>query len=362
MDPHRVASQYMEFDFHSVGSPPSRALLVQRDGTFYLGRRYTIYRSQDDGVTWSHVATIPPSVSRRVVGASRLAGRLMRYEVRAMASLSDGAHVAATREGVYYAKAGDSIMSPSTLDEQGQKPSPPMAMTLGPSDRVIWGEYNTKKNHNLPIRLFVSDDGGKTYQVAHVFRAGSVRHIHSLIYDSAHQHYWVLAGDTDQECGIGRLSADLQDFTWIGRGDQQFRAAAAMDCGDFLLYGMDSGHEMNAVMRFHKASGRVERLRELDGCCIYACRFGDLYVLSTAVTHSGMNKSHRAALWISRGGEQWQQVLTAKKDRWHPTYFQYGTFVLPRGQSDNATMLFSGQALNSMGGKAFVANVRQSPG
>ena len=73
-----------------------------------------------------------------------------------------------------------------------------------------------------------------------------------------------------------------------------------------------------------------------------------------------MNLSDHAALWISRGGEQWHKVLNAQKDRWHPTYFQYGTFVLPRGESDNETLLFNGQALNGLGGKAYVANIRQT--
>jgi hypothetical protein len=71
------------------------------------------------------------------------------------------------------------------VDEGGQPLSPPMTITVGPGDRIIWGEYNSAFMHNLPIRIYVSDDGGRSYQVARVFERGDILHVHSLVYDAA---------------------------------------------------------------------------------------------------------------------------------------------------------------------------------
>jgi len=355
-----------ELSLRHVTLRPARALLAQADGTLYLGRNLDIYRSTDGGQSWQRVMRLPCSLARRVAQSSRLACRLLRHEVRALASLPDGGYVASNRRGVFYAEATPTrftsehppmVMSPSRLGASCGEVFPPMTMTVGPGDRVIWGEYNSKTNHRLPIRIFISEDRGRSYEVARVFEAGSILHIHNLVYDSGLSHYWVLAGDHEHEPGIGRLSADLKDFDWLVKGDQQYRAVEVFDFGDHLIYGMDSERAPNAVMRLDKATGRVERLQEIDGSCIYACRFGGLYVLSTTVEPSRVNHSTTAGLWVSRDGDRWQRVLRVEKDFWHPVYFQYGSLVLPRGASEQETIFFSGQALKGFDGRACVAQL-----
>jgi hypothetical protein len=344
-------------DLLPVACRPARALLARRDGTLYLGRRLRIYRSTDDGRSWNHVVDVPRRFTRRLAEFSRLTSRLLRHEVKALGVLSDGTHVACDREGVFYARPGDKLMSRSAVDDEGRSYKPPMTITVGPGDRVVWGEYNSKTAHNLPIRLYVSEDHGKSFQVARVFEGGSILHVHNIVYDDKRGHYWVLTGDHGHQPGIGRLSADLKDFEWLVRGEQRFRAVEVFDFGDHFIYGTDSEKEPNAVIRLDKASGRSDRLQELDGSCIYACRFGGLYAITTTVEVSQVNHSRNASIWISRDGEHWSRILTARKDRWHTVYFQFGSFVLPRGASDKEVLLFSGQALEEFDGRAFVARV-----
>ena len=68
-------------------------------------------------------------------------GRLLRQEVRALVVLSDGACVAANRQGVFHCRPGDRVMRPSRWEEDGTAPMPPMRIGTGPDDRVLWGEY-----------------------------------------------------------------------------------------------------------------------------------------------------------------------------------------------------------------------------
>lgn len=330
-----------------------RILSVSRGGDIYLSRGYSILHSADNGRSWKLRCSMPQSALRRIASCSRLASRLLRHEVKALGVTSDGTLIASNREFVYFAAPGDTMMNPARVDDDGQRLAPPMTITIGPGDRVLWGEYNSRTAHGLPVRLFVSEDRGRSYRIARVFEGGSILHLHNLQFDERLRCYWVLAGDHNHEPGIGRLSEDLREFEWMAKGEQRFRAVQVFDFGDSLIYGTDTEREKNAVIRFDKASARVERLQELDGSCIYGTRFGGVYALSTSIEVSSVNLSREAGLWISRDGEHWTRVFSAIKDRWHPIYFQFGSIVLPRGEIDSETIYFSGQALSGIDGRAF---------
>ncbi len=334
-----------------------RALLVLPDGTFYIGRGQAIYRSTDDGRTWKLAARLPTSLVRRGLAHIRLACRLLRHEVKAMAVLSNGALVACNRQGVYHAAPRGHTMLPSKITCDGPPAKPPMTLNVGPGDRVTWGEYNSKTGHGLPIRIFVSEDAGAHYRAVHTSAGGDVLHVHSVFFDTQLGHYWVLTGDFDNEPGIGKLAADFSHFEWLARGRQQFRAVEVFDCGPFFVYGTDTQLEENHIVRLNKADATLETLQKTDGSCIYACRFGGLYVLSTSVEPSSINPSETASLWVSGDGIEWNEVYSAEKDSWHPVYFQFGSLVLPRGGSERETVLLSGQALRGIDGNVIVADI-----
>jgi len=333
-----------------------RVLYVQPDGTIYMSRRYRIYRSTDDGKNWTEGTAMPCPLGRRLAQPSRLACRLLRHEVRALVVLSDGTCVASNRDGIFHAPPGHRLMSRSRTPDHEIAPRPPMTIALGPGDRVLWGEYCSNPERRQ-VRLYVSQDAGRSFEVGHVFPTGEIRHVHNIVYDETLDQYWVLTGDFGGEAGIGLLSADQADFEWVARGTQEYRAVCVFSFSDSLVYGTDTEKEANAVMRLDKATGRVQRIVELEGSCIYACRFGGLYALSTTVEPSTVNLSKDAALWFSRDGERWAKVFTAPKDRWHPKYFQYGSLVLPHGASNREVITFSGQALRGLDGQTMVGSL-----
>jgi len=337
-------------------SPPIRALLASADGSLYCGRHGRIYRSPNEGGRWSLRCAIPREPLRRIAEFSRLACRLLRHEIRAAQTLRDGTVVAATRQGLWFAAPGDQRMHRSRVEAARGRPfSPPMTLTLGPAGRILWGEYNSSYRHGLPVNLYVSDDAGRSFAVARTLEPGSTLHVHNLLYDAAADGYWVFTGDYDDEPGIGWLSGDLARFEWVAKGRQEYRLVEAFDFGDCLLYATDTHLEPNAIIRFHKATGRAERIQELEGSCIYAGRVGGWLVVSTTVEPSAVNRSPYASLWISRHGEKWHRVYQAEKDAWNARYFQFGSIVLPRGVAAGTTLLFSGQALKGIDGRGFVA-------
>ena len=338
---------------------PGRALLVRNDGRLYISRGYVILQSDDDGVTWSRTTAMPVTWKRRPGKFLRLAARLLRFEVRALARLSDDSLVAANREWIFHAAAGEPVMRPSQVADGSQPAMLPNSITVGPHDRVIWGEYNPQAAHGMPVRIFFSDDAGAHYEVAHTIEAGSVMHVHSLFYDEASEHYWVFTGDFDEEPGIGILSRDLKHFEWLVKGDQQYRLCEPFDFGDRFVYATDTPLAQNAIISLDKNTGKTERLLEVDGSCIYGCRFGSICAFSTTVEPSAYSDTRNSDLWVSKDGERWTRVLSAVKDRWHPNLFQFGSLILPRGRSDREKLFFSGQAVQGYDGKAFVGSLVQ---
>lgn len=342
-------------NMRTLRNTAGRALRVMRDGTLYLGRNYEIHRSDDDGATWVFVTRMPSTGVRRWTGWSRLASRLLRHEVRAMNVTPRGTVVASNREWVYYAAPGEPLMRRAKVDAGSQPLAPPMTMTVGPDGRVLWGEYDSTTRHGKPVRLFASDDGGSSYEIARVFEGGSILHLHNIVWDTGRGHYWVLAGDHDDEPGIGMLSSDLKSFDWLVKGRQLYRAVEVFDGGDRLIYIMDSEKERNYLVHLDKSSGKAETSAEFEGSCIYACRFGKWLTFTTTVEPSKVNSARHATLYVSRDGATWSQVLRAEKDGWHPVYFQYGSIILPRGESDRDTIFFSGQAVREWDGCAVTA-------
>ncbi len=346
----------LDFNQRSVG----RAVAVMKDGTIYSGRGYRLYRSTDDGTSWQFTTTMPTTLLRSVASVLRLGARLLRQEVRALGVLSDGSLVAANREWVYFGRPNERMMSRAQVDEGAQRLFPPMCMSVGPADRVLWGEYDSRTAHGKPVRLYVSDDRGRSYQVARVFEGESILHVHNLLFDTALGKYWLLAGDHNHEPGIGLLSEDLKHFDWVVKGQQIHRAVEVFDFGDRLIYGMDTEKEANWIVSLEKASGRIEKIQAIEGSCIYATRFGKHYTLTTTVEPSAINHSRKATMWTSTDGASWTKVLEAEKDVWNPKYFQYGSLVLPRGASDRDTIVFSGQALRGLDGRLVCATLTGS--
>ena len=345
--------------FVTASVADGRILHVEPNGRLYLGRASDVLVSADDGETWTELLRLPRSRAQGVAEPSRLIRRLLRHEARALAVLSDSQYVVSNREDVFYARAGDSEARHSNMHPAGLVPRLPMRVSVGPNDTVVWGEYfgNLERREVL---IYASDDGGEHFEVAHVFPSGEVRHVHNVVYDEAVGHYWVMAGDYANEPGIGRLSRDFRDFEWVVKGSQIHRAVALIDLGDYFLYGTDTEVETNHIMRFEKRTGRVESVHELEGSCLHGCRFGSVLAFSTTVEPSPVNQSQEASLWLSRDGDSWSRVFQAAKDSWSPRYFQYGSLVLPSGFSDREVILFSGQAVEGIDGKALAG--RWEPG
>ena len=332
-----------------------RVVNLSDEGDIYIGQNYKIVQYDRDK-NLSLVGKVPCKLKRKLIEPSRLLCRLLRHEIRGFEILSDLTKVAATRLGLYYSEPDSTQFKRAEIAEAGLEVKPPMAMTTDSAGRVLWGEYwgNAERRE---VRLFASNDSGRSYEPFLTFKAGEVKHIHHILEDKFDDCYWVCAGDENTESGIGRLSKDLKNFDWLIKGNQQCRAVTGFVFKDKIVYGTDTNKDFNAIYAVDKINGNVEKLCETPGSCIYAAKFGKWYAVSTSVEYFEKYENNFATLWISSDAVNWQQVYQSQKDGFSMKYFQFGSIVLPRGNWNQDEIVFSGQALKKIENKVFVAEV-----
>jgi hypothetical protein len=332
-----------------------RVINFSDDGQIFVGQNYTIAKYNLQG-GYTPIAKVPCSFKRKMIEPCRLICRFLRHEIRGFVQLDTGEKIAATRQGLYYSGEQDYVLKPALLPKTHLEIKPPMAMTVDSAGRILWGEYWSNRERR-EVRLFVSEDKGKTYEPFHTFKAGEVKHIHHILEDSFDNCYWVCAGDHNSEPGIGKLSRDLKYFDWLVKGKQQYRAVTGFVFKDKIVYGTDTEKDFNAIYVLNKNNGYVEKLCETPGSCIYAAKFGKWYAISTSVEYFEKHNNDTSTVWISEDTLNWHEVYQAKKDIWSMKYFQFGSIVLPRGGWEYDKIVFSGQALKGIDNRVYIAEV-----
>ena len=323
-------------------SVQGRALLIGATGSLYVSRRYAICRSDDGGRTWSLDCRVPAEGWTPRVARISLAARLLRFNIQAFRVLKDGARVAIARDGIYRAEAGEVEMRRTWAVTRGSRP----INLAAEGHRLLFGEYGRVEMDTFHVRIFLSEDGGKSFEPAYEFPKGAVHHIHNIVVDPYADHYWVLAGDHGRQAGIGALSRDCRHLEWVVRGSQMGRAVRALVRPDCLLYGSDSELEPNYIVRLDRKTGRYERLMPIEGSSLYATDFGNMGTISTSVEPSKVNGGNQCSLYASPDGSNWGKLLSLRKDPWNAFLFGIALIVLPCVEGSQPPLgMFSGQAL-----------------
>lgn len=332
-----------------------RIISLDSAGKIYVGKNYNLF-AYNTNLKPTPVGKIPCSFKRKMIEPSRLLCRAFRHEIRGFTILPDGDKVCATRQGLFYSEPDGNIFKPASLPKTHLEIKFPMTITTDSAGRVLWGEYWGNPDRRQ-LRLFVSEDKGKSYEPFWQFERGEVRHVHNIIEDRYDNCYWVFVGDHGKEPGIARLSKDLKSLDWLVKGEQKYRAVSGFIFEDKIIYGTDTEKEYNSICAIDKKSGKLEKLCDTPGSSIYSAKFGKWYVISTSVEYFANYKNKMATLWLSKNAYDWQQVYQAEKDMWNIKYFQFGSIILPRIGWNNDILVFSGQAIKKIDNKVYTADI-----
>ena len=294
------------------------------------------------GAPWEAVARFRPVWWRNLTSRSLLTYRLMRDGFHALvvlgSSISDQTMVGAVPGALVTRIAGSDEFRVTHRIQRGTRP---LHITAVPSGNIYWGEYFDNPER-AEVHIYVSTDRGRAWQTAYTFPAGSIRHVHNIIYDRWGDCLWILTGDEGAECKVLRASCDLRSVEAVLAGNQQARAVAAIPTQEGLYLSTDTPFEKNHIYRLDRA-GNIEQVGDLPSSSIFGCRVGETKFFSTMVEPSTVNTSSEVQIVGStrglkdkpREGTPWQPLACWKKDRLPMRYFQYGNAFFPDGE--NAT-------------------------
>ena len=306
--------------------------LTWHDDLLYLSRGYDLYAARMVSPPFQprKVATWSPGVRRNLTTRFRLTSRLFRDGFHALAVLPSGNLVGAVPGAIVTLKRGEREFQITHRITRGTRP---LHITATSGGRVFWGEYfdNAQRSE---VHIYQSRDYGLTWEVAHTFPAGSIRHVHNIVYDRWDNCLWIFTGDNGGECKIIRSSRDLASLDEVVAGNQQARAVAAVVATEGIHFASDTPLEKNFIY-FLDRRGKIHTLAPITSSSIQGCRNRNGIFFSTMVEPSKVNLTGQVTLIGSDNGAAWQQIGSWHKDRWPMRLFQYGNAVLPDG--DNST-------------------------
>ena len=177
--------------------------------SFYFGEGYNLLRiSPRAGQVQvaEPVAKFSPPGWRTCTSRHRLTSRLVRDGFHALAVLPSGTLVAAVPGAIVTCKAGDNRFRITHRIQRGTRP---LHITATPSGKIYWGEYFSNPDRQA-VHIYASDDEGEHWNVAYTFPAGTIRHVHNIVWDQFVQRLWILTGDEKDECRVVHASQDLR--------------------------------------------------------------------------------------------------------------------------------------------------------
>lgn len=309
--------------------PNFRALTWHED-LLYLSRGYDLYAARMVSPPFQprKVATYSPGIRRNLTSRFRLSSRLFRDGFHALAVLPSGNLVGAVPGAIVTLGRGEQEFRITHRITRGTRP---LHITATPDGRLFWGEYFDNPERS-EVYVYQSRDQGLTWEVAHTFPPGSVRHVHNIVYDLWGDYFWIFTGDHGCECKIIRASHDLASLDEVVAGTQQARAVAAVVAAEGIYYASDTPLERDFIY-FLDRRGKIHSVAPIPSSSIYGCHNRSGLFFSTMIEPSKVNLANHVNLLGSNNGADWQQISTWRKDRWPMGLFQYGNAFLPDGEN-----------------------------
>ncbi len=212
----------------------------------------------------------------------------------------------------------------------------PLNICASGQGRLYWGEYFDNRTR-AEVHIYGSNDGGVSWQVAHTFAPGEIRHVHNIVYDRWRDCLWILTGDNGSECRILRATPDFKTIGTVLQGNQQARAVALVPMEEAVYFSSDTPFESNHVYRFDEA-GQPEKVTDLISSSIFGCSVGTSLFFSTMAEPSAVNPQNEVSLYGAINGRGWQSLVTWRKDIWSKKLFQYGNAILPAGENTSQVL------------------------
>lgn len=292
---------------------------------YYLSRRNILYRSRDLQAPFEKLITIDAPFWKTAASVSRLAQRLLRFQVTNVIPLSNGdifvtfdKSVGIIRDSKY--RRLDGLERPCRVLRS--------ACAVDHDGNVFFGEYLANAERGA-MRVYKYVPGEDSLRVAYTFPPETIKHIHGIYFDESTRSLFCLTGDEPQECRILQTFDQFATVESVGQGDETWRAVSVLFDDRHLYYGMDAEFRANHLYKLTRETSERKSLCEVNGTVFYSKRVGDDLFFTTTAENAPSQTENVAALWHIDREAGCQQIVKFKKDLWHKALFQFGTIHFP---------------------------------
>lgn len=300
---------------------------------------------------WERYARFPFHSPRDYFGFARLSARAFRAD-KCNLYVNRFGRVLGIRAGKVYKLEegkkpialfnirGDCVLHGSLCeDEQGN---------------IYFGEYFMNPTRE-PVHIWQVGSDLQTWQVAHTFPGGSIRHIHGVYRDPYDDRaFWITVGDFKGECFIYKTTDGFHTFTKYGSGEQIWRAVRLFFTFSHVCWITDSNLEANHACRMDRKSGRLETGMGIANSGWYGATTREgLHVAFTTVERGAGITSKFSEILVSEDAFHWRSIYRFKKDCYKPLQvFKYGVISCPSGWMSNHDFYISGEGLVELDGRS----------
>lgn len=291
------------------------------DGVHLWGSRDgRVFRSADLGSTWNEYLR----VNTPLMTHFRTYNRLTRNGIHNVIPLNSETIVVVVKGRFLVFHQKNLVTEVST--QTGRHPMRQGVLEHG--GQIMYGDYWGNPNRE-PVRICRFDPFKGDLEVLLTFR--NKRHIHFMLEDIHNPgRLFVGTGDEDNESGIYRYDLNTGALETIGCGSQAWRAVSLLQQGDYLYWGSDCPYEQNYIYRLNRCAGVVERIRPISGPAYHSAMNSEgRMFLATTIERRG---EHKAIVYGSGDGEEWEEVREWRKDFLPAKLFGYGKVEFIHGQ------------------------------
>ncbi|PCI65243.1 MAG: hypothetical protein COB38_11470 [Gammaproteobacteria bacterium] len=296
-----------------------------------------------------------------LIGLFRLFRRVLRLDKSSIALSQDRTSLVITYGGYVYSyclKLGE--LHRTLKLEQCRTVLHMSIASLSPKTFIL-GEYGRNKER-AEVPIYISQDGGKTWNVPFTFPANSIRHIHGIYHDRFTGHIWVPTGDFEGECYIYEFEdITLSNPVVHGDGSQVWRTVSVFFSEKTVVWAMDSELETSHLVIMDRGSGKISKGRVFPGPIWYIKSLMDgWHLLQTTVENGEGVVSKNVHIYISNDLENWQEIAVLPHDGLPLRYFKNAVVAFANGAQSSQKFYLSAEAIKGMDGKSFECKLNNS--
>jgi hypothetical protein len=289
--------------------------------------------SEDAGISWRSLATLPVPFPVKVACRFDLCRRLFREGIHGVIPAGDEGRLwlAIARRQVYRIDAAQGNVTHLWSIQRGRRPLPRGWAVVG--EHLFVGDYFGNPDREA-VRIYRIQIPTGRWNVFYEFPARAVRHVHVVQYDSRLHRLWVATGDEDAECSIGMLCPDTGKMTRVGGGSQDWRVVSLAMTDQAVYWGTDNHTGHNRIWKLPHGQEHPVALGNVIGPVYYHGWLNGRIVFATTVEKGEGQQDSYGRLYSVDANDRISLIGEYRKDLWSPKFFGYGVMEFAQGDVD----------------------------